>query len=719
MFLARERYLVAFSLALHPVLTTSRAGACPAAPGTVVRPRHDVATDSAKGDLPAIGAIPGPFSFPRSIESIGRYNSECRPSLSADGTRLVFEASASNGPAYDPVNQLETTFYPYQAEWDGTAWTNLRGLDRDLFEGHSFPRLSADGETLLTTSAGEIYFADRDAESWTSPTLLGGEINDLNPGESNISCSISRDGSEIYFASDRAGGSGSNDVWVCRLIGTTTDSLTNLGPGVNSEGSEVRPAIGPNGRYLVFSDFVGGRSSLDYGGADLYISELVGTTWSVAEPLPAPVNNHHPACTAHWASESELVLGGGVNEGGGGAEDLWVTTIGVEAGAGTPSLRPSLEIARDDREATGFAGGPAPAIRPPGRWTRIASLFGANIVEDLIETSSGVLLAATSDAGYVFRSVDGGESWIRRSLGPLSTRIYCLEKLSDGTILAGTYPNGRVYESANEGWSWSALAALPPWITAIRAIAELDSGDLLVGVAPETLTTGGLFNEGRIFRSTDLGASWSSTGGLRNVAAAVLAIHETPDGTIWAGNRAYSGSIHRSLNGGLTWLPVTPDFGTHVSVGAAADFFRDSRGTLWAMGWGHGVGAYLMRYMGGVDWEVESPFQRGSEYNDSFVFEMVEDDRGWLYVGMQPSGGSPAWISTDGGLTWNATSPMEGAKEMLALLHTQDERVLAGTSGDGGIWEWELSVVTAPTPGPAAVSGARGRRGVARWGSRR
>ncbi|MAE72008.1 MAG: hypothetical protein CME06_16265 [Gemmatimonadetes bacterium] len=192
------------------------------------------------------------------------------------------------------------------------------------------------------------------------------------------------------------------------------------------------------------------------------------------------------------------------------------------------------------------------------------------------------------------------------------------------------------------------------------------------------------------------------------------------DGTVLVFEASASnGTIHRSVNGGITWLPIAPDFGTHVSVGAAADCFRDSRGTLWAMGWGHGVGAYVMRHTGGIDWEVDGPFQRGSEYNDSFVFEMVENDRGWLYVGMQPSGGSPAWISMDGGLSWNPTSAMEGAKEMLALLHTQDGRVLAGTSGDGGIWEWELSAIVAPPPGPAAVSGARGRRAVARGRSRR
>jgi len=628
---------------------------------------------------------------------VSRYNSECRPSLSADGTRLVFEATASNGPAYDPENQLEEGFYPYQADWDGSAWTNIRGLDRDLFEGHSFPRLSPGGEWLFTTSAGEIYRAHRAGESWTTPLALGGAINALGPDGVNGASCTSRDAAEIYFASERRGGMGGFDIWVCRLQGSFTDSLTNLGPGINTEGSEVRPAISPDGRYLLFSDFVGGRSSLDYGATDLYISEWVSGSWSTAEPLPAPINNHRPACTAHWASDTELLIGGEVSEGGGGAEDVWVTALRGTAAGGLPSLVPGNDAAAArawrGRGPAARAQGGAPAIRPPGRWTLLANLSGASIVEDLLETSAGMLLAATSDSGAVFRSEDGGETWVPRSPGALADRIYCLEELADGTVLAGTYPSGRVFESGNQGWSWSPLAPLPTWVTAVRAIEELDSGDLLVGVAPETLGIGFNYRDGRIFRSTDRGQSWAESSGLTSIYGAVHTIHESADGTLWAGGRAYGGNIHRSLNGGLDWEVLTPAFQAHVSVGSAAHFLRDSRGTFWGMGWGHGdTGAFLMRHQGGDDWEVESPFERDGEYRDGYVFDMVEDQRGWLYAGTQPSGGSPGWISTDGGQVWHPTTPLEGARELLALLATQDGRVLGGTSGDGGVWEWRRSL---------------------------
>ncbi len=116
------------------------------------------------------------------------------------------------------------------------------------------------------------------------------------------------------------------------------------------------------------------------------------------------------------------------------------------------------------------------------------------------------------------------------------------------------------------------------------------------------------------------------------------------------------------------------------------------------MGWAHGeIGGYVMRHLGGIDWEVQSPFHRDDgEHRDDFAYDMVENDWGWLFVGTQPSGGSPAWISTDGGDTWNPTTGLPGAHEMVSLIALEEGRVLGGTSGDGGIWEWERSAVEAP-----------------------
>ena len=697
------RILRSATLAAALLALTPPAPACPSGGGEVVRPHVARAHRDGAADAPAALAIPPIWSFPRTVEGISDYNSDCRPTITADGTLALFESTPNTGPPYDPVNHTSGKFYIYETEWDGAEWTDLHALDPTKFTGHNHPCVSADGTRLFTTRGGRIFVADRDGSEWDTPTELFGEINDLPFGKANGASSLTPDLSEIYFASNRTGGLGGGyDIWVCRLSGDYTDSLTHLGAGPNSTGSEVRPAISPSGRYLLFSDFAGSRPSLDYGETDLYISELVGGTWSTPEPVPAPVNNYKPACSAAWASETEVLISSGVCEGGKGAEDIWSISIGT-AGAGEgriPSLAGSKRMARlrrlvGRRSATAAAASDA-AIRPPGRWERIANLPGARIVEDLYETSGGVLLASTSDEGFVFRSFDGGYTWNRRPVSPTVMRVYSFLERSDGRMLVGTYPNGTLFESTNAGFSWTALGALPSWVTAVRSIEELDSGDLLVGVAPETLATD-FFEKstGRIFKSTDDGANWSALAPLDLVASAVTAIHERDDGTIWVGSRTYGGGLHYTTDGGASWAMSMPDYPEPPTLATVIHFMRDSAGGLWGMGWAHGeTGAFVMRNSGGVDWELPHAFERG-EHHDDFVYDLAENDHGWLFAGTQPSGGSPGWISIDGGDTWNPTTSMPGANEMTALIALDDGRVLGGTTGDGAIWEWRRTVLEA------------------------
>ncbi len=685
----RRAALFALVLALPAV---PPAHACPA--GKVIMPRTGPAAPPSSEAL-------GSWSFPRSMEGVSGYNSDCRPTMSADGTRVLFESGQHAGPPYDPANHGAEHFYIYQMDWDGSQWADLRALDPDHFTDHNHPCISADGQRLFTTARGEVHVAEWNGSDWDAPVALAGVLNE-GPGiVANGSVSVTTDQSEIYFASERATGLGDNDIWVCRLRGSFTDSLTNLGPGVNSAGSEVRPAISPDGSSLLFSDFEGGRPTLDFGETDLYLSEYSAGSWGLAAPLPAPINNDMPACTAHWVSATELLVGGGVCLGGAGGEDLWLSYAGGSEGLRNPVLAKAFDRGRQARRermsrvADAAAAGAAPAIRPPGRWRRLANLPGARIVEDLVLLSSGTLLAATSDEGYVFRSTDEGATWNRIDLGPFAMRVYRLLERSTGSVLAGTYPAGRVFESSDDGLSWSSLAALPSWVHAVRGITELASGDLLVGVSPETLAT--MVSIGRLFRSTNDGASWSISGSLGQIAGGVWALHEMADGTIWAGGRAYSGKIYKSTDGGFAWQAVSPGYAHTPTLASVFQFVEDSSGRLWAAGWGHGgeLGALLMKHEGGDTWSVDAPFRReqdGVEYADGSCFAMAESSSGLLMTGTAPSSGSPSWISEDRGLTWRPTSALEGARQMTALVALDGDRMIAGTCGDGAIWLWERTI---------------------------
>ena len=697
--------------------SVDRAGACDAESHRAVRAG---AEDRAKAvEQPRSGprgAVVGPWEFPRSLDGVSWYNSDCRPTMDAAGTRILFEANAVVGPPYDPENQTDSKFYIYQMDWDGEAWANRRGLDKERFGRHSLPSLSADGQHLYTASQGKIWRSEWNGSDWDDPEELTGPINDRLGTLGVGRASVTEDEGEIYFASTRTGSVGGSDLWVCTLAGLETDSLTNLGSAVNSTGSEVRPAISPDGQTLLFSDFAGGRPGLDYGETDLYISTFSGGRWSLAVPVDAPVNNDEPACTAHWVSDTEVLMGGGVCLGGQGAEDIWVTSVGGSGAEANRSVRAEDPAPRRYKAgvktqwragASRRASGGVSGLRPPGRWERVQTLSDALIVEDLIQLSSGVLLAGTSDAGYVFRSEDEGANWDRVRLSPKEDefRVYRLLELSNGEIMAGTYPAGLIYFSRDEGRTWRVRGRLPRWVTAARGLEELDSGDLLVGVSPDTVQDSPRGDsEGRVFRSSDNGFSWSLSGGLFKIASGVFSIYQTNDGEVWASGRSYGGKLYRSQDDGRSWDTIEPVYPSHVTLGAITCLFEDSRGQFWASGWAHGegLGAIIISQQTPTDWEVLAPFQRevdGEDFHDDFVFDVAENHFGWLMVGTQPIMGSPAWISIDGGSTWNPTEAMDGAREAPAVLALENGDFLAGTTGDGAIWRWSRNVISAAMAG--------------------
>jgi len=85
-----------------------------------------------------------------------------------------------------------------------------------------------------------------------------GEPMNMGPGVNSSyrdnTPSISADGLELYFASDRSGGYGKYDLWVTTRP-TTDDSWgtpANLGPVVNSNNWEVSPDISADGLSLYF-----------------------------------------------------------------------------------------------------------------------------------------------------------------------------------------------------------------------------------------------------------------------------------------------------------------------------------------------------------------------------------------------------------------------------------------------------------------------------------
>jgi hypothetical protein len=122
--------------------------------------------------------------------------------------------------------------------------------------------------------------------------LSGNELVSLipfpfNSNEYNIAQpSISADGRYLYFASDMPGGQGGSDLYFSEKVNGQWSKPVNLGPVINSAGTENFPFIHSSGRLYFSSDRTGG-----IGRLDVYYTSLNAGKWDNPVLVPEPVNS--------------------------------------------------------------------------------------------------------------------------------------------------------------------------------------------------------------------------------------------------------------------------------------------------------------------------------------------------------------------------------------------------------------------------------------------
>ena len=128
-----------------------------------------------------------------------------------------------------------------------------------LFFASDFPDGLLDYDLWVTTRAST-------SDPWGEPVKLGQTIN---TPDTEWHPSITADGLELYFDSDRPGGEGSQDLWVSKRQSTDDewDAPVNLGPAINTPEFEEAASISPDGLILVWdSDRLDGFGESDIWG---------------------------------------------------------------------------------------------------------------------------------------------------------------------------------------------------------------------------------------------------------------------------------------------------------------------------------------------------------------------------------------------------------------------------------------------------------------------
>lgn len=191
--------------------------------------------------------------------------------ISRDGRTMYFTRNNKNGRAEDGIVDLKIC----RAEWDGKAWTKVVDLP---FNSKAF---------------------------------------------SNCHPSLSADNQRLYFASNRPGGQGGMDLYVCQWENGKWQDPVNLGPSINTAKNEIFPYSGADGNFYFASD---GHPGM--GGLDLFLSlgPEMGD-WGKVENLGAAFNSPSDdfglVCTAD-GSEGYFSSS---RAGGQGRDDIYQWTL--------------------------------------------------------------------------------------------------------------------------------------------------------------------------------------------------------------------------------------------------------------------------------------------------------------------------------------------------------------------------------------------------------
>jgi len=269
------------------------------------------------------------FGTPTNLgPTVNSPRSDGLPSITADGLTLYFNSNRSGGHGdYD--------LWVLTREMSNNDWSEPTNLGSTINSSgrDSGPSISADGLSLYYDSRRpggsggvDIYVSTRASVSdpWSTPVNLGPTVNVLaDDGDPDIS----PDGLSLYFYSNRRGGSGGDDIWVTtrETIHDDWSAPVNLGPTVNSSTPDAFPYISVDGLLLFFASVRAGG----YGSGDIWLAKrnTKDDPWGASVNLGPVINSSMDELAVCISGDGSTLFFSSRRSGGVGDQDIWQVSI--------------------------------------------------------------------------------------------------------------------------------------------------------------------------------------------------------------------------------------------------------------------------------------------------------------------------------------------------------------------------------------------------------
>jgi len=236
--------------------------------------------------------------------------------------------------------------------------------------------------------------------------------------------------------------------------------------------------------------------------------------------------------------------------------------------------------------------------------------------------------------GRILHTADGGQTWeVQQEYNSCLMAVHFVSRLHGWAV----GESGRILTTINGGGTWTAQTAGTNY-----TLYGVDFVDDSYGWIAGAESASG-YGDGRVWRTTDGGTHWTQSGYFEawsgDYGQYSIDFVDRNIGYV-AGAEAGKGSVHKSNDGGQTW--VEKPLGGDYPVLRGLNFISANEG--WVVG-DDGFIAHTTN--GGDTWDL----QASGTGKDLDAVSFLDSQRGYA-VAADPATGNALLKTTDGGLTW-------------------------------------------------------------------
>jgi photosystem II stability/assembly factor-like uncharacterized protein len=310
------------------------------------------------------------------------------------------------------------------------------------------------------------------------------------------------------------------------------------------------------------------------------------------------------------------------------------------------------------------------AVPAPAAW-RAEGPTAANVNSVAIAPSRPSTVYAATNSGGVWRSDDGGKTWLLPGdeMTSRDVRWIQVDPADPATVWAGLQPGSHsaIWRTTDQGATWKPVADSYQG-------GRVHATGAPIAFAPTQPKTIYVPSTNLHYRTDDGGKTWRDFR-VPNQDAYVIVVDPKDPKIVFAGGRGDTLNLSRSIDGGKTWRQIGIGLGknslSHLLIDPA------DTNTLYAAG--------------GVFTGLFKSTDQGNEWTELAV--PVGETSDLFDLKMDPKNGKHLWAATedglfetiDGGATWKRSDQGTGRYliKTIAIDPGDSKRLIAGAGGDG------------------------------------